>query len=306
MGLMREKRTARRVGLKRNDTKWAYLMLSPALILLLLFTILPFVYAVRQSFFDWTFYLEPKFVGLDNFINILKTKAFRTSIKNALRFVVTMVPLGMVTTFLYGFAITKIPKKVGDFCKSATYLPSVASSVVMSTTVLFVLNYRAGLLNELIVALGGHRLTFLTKPVQANISLILISTWLGLGGGCIMHFAGLISIPPEFYEAASMDGANGLQKLIYITLPQMKNIFVLQCINLTCGTLQMLDMPMFLTGGGPLDSTLTPMLYIYQNYTKQDVTMGATIAGSLMLMVFISIVNGFVFKIIRSEKSIEG
>jgi ABC-type sugar transport system permease subunit len=94
--------------------------------------------------------------------------------------------------------------------------------------------------------------------------------------------------------------------MIYITLPQMKNIFVLMCISLTAGTLQMFDIPYMLTAGGPSNSTLTPMLYLYNNYRDVSKGMGYTIAGAILMLIIIVMINSVVFAVIKSEKSVEG
>ena len=102
------------------------------------------------------------------------------------------------------------------------------------------------------------------------------------------------------------DRANALHKLIYITIPQMKNIFILVTISGVTGTVQMFDLPFIMTAGGPVNRTLTPMLYLFNQYRDPNRTLGFTVAGALVIMVFISIINSFIFTIIRSEKSIEG
>ena len=136
--------------------------------------------------------------------------------------------------------------------------------------------------------------------------MILPTVWVGLGGNTILMYAALVNVPPEYYEAASVDGAGALKKMIYITLPQMKNIFVLMCISLTAGTLQMFDIPYMLTGGGPSNSTLTPMLYLYNNYRDASKGMGYTIAGAILMLIIIVMINSVVFAVIKSEKSVEG
>jgi ABC-type sugar transport system permease subunit len=154
--------------------------------------------------------------------------------------------------------------------------------------------------------LGFKRIAFFTSPWLATFSISAVSIWIGLGGNTILMYAALLNIPKEYYEAASIDGAGSLSKMLFITIPQMKNIFILICINLTTGTLQMFDLPYMMTGGGPANQTLSPMLYLYNNYRDVDKGLGYTIAGALIIMVVISIVNAVIFRIIKSEKSLEG
>lgn len=116
--------------------------------------------------------------------------------------------------------------------------------------------------------------------------------------------AGLLDIPQTYYEAAEVEGANGLEKLLYITIPSMKNIFILVCITLMTGTLQVFDVPYMMTGGGPADDNLTPIVYIFNNF-KNNPTMGPTVAASLLMVIVIGFISGIIFKITSSEKSMD-
>jgi multiple sugar transport system permease protein len=190
--------------------------------------------------------------------------------------------------------------------KMLIYIPGTIAGIIAGIIFMFIFEFKGGLINQLVVAMGLERIAFKTNRFWAIFSIAVPTIWLGLGGGTILNFAGLINIPTEFYEAASIDGASGFHKLIYITIPQMRNIFVLQCIGMTTGTLQMFEIPMMMTGGAPRESTLTPMLYIYNGFRNAGGNMGDTISGALLMMIIIAIINSFVFTIIKSEKSIEG
>lgn len=190
--------------------------------------------------------------------------------------------------------------------KTAIYIPGIISGIATSVIFIFILDYKGGVINQTLMQLGIGRIGFLNNPFWAYIAVILPTVWVGLGGNTILMYAALVNVPPEYYEAASVDGAGALKKMIYITLPQMKNIFVLMCISLTAGTLQMFDIPYMLTGGGPSNSTVTPMLYLYNNYRDASKGMGYTIAGAILMLIIIVMINSVVFAVIKSEKSVEG
>jgi ABC-type sugar transport system permease subunit len=291
---------------KQHNQLIAYVMLSPAVLGLVVFVIIPLFMALRYSFFDVSFYTDSVFVGLENFRIILSTTVFRQTLINAGKFLIIIVPGQMITAFLLANALRALPRAYSDFAKTALYIPHVISGIAIAMIFNFIFNYSGGVINQTIRGLGFERIAFFTNPVSAVFTISFVSIWCGLGGNTILMYAALINIPKEYYEAASVDGAGSVRKMFFITLPQMKNIFVLIVVNLTTGTLQMFDLPYMMTGGGPLQKTITPMLYIYQNYNNRDKGLGYAIAGALIIMVFISAVNSIIFRIIRSEKSLEG
>lgn len=290
----------------RRDMKTAYLMLTPAILCLTVFVIIPIIMAVQKSFYNWSFYTESTYVGLNNFRMIVLNEYFRQALINIIKFVAVIVPLSLTTTFFFALVLRRLSKRTTSLVKSAIYIPGIIAGIIVSAVFAVVFDYRAGLLNQLIMDLGGKRIAFLNDSIWSFWSIVLTTLWMGLGGGTILMFAALVGIPDEYYEAASIDGANAFQKMLHVTLPQMKNIIVLQTISGVSGTLQMVDLPMFLTNGGPLNKTLTPMLYIYNNFRDRNKTMGFTIAGALLIMIVIALINSLVFRLIQSERSIDG
>lgn len=290
----------------RKEMKTAYLMLLPGFALLSLFVLYPLFTAAYRSLYDWTFYVEATYIGLENYKTILQSSIFRQTIGNALRFVVFQVPLGILIPFLYAVLLKTLNERMSGFIKCAVYIPGILSGAVASIMVLALFNYRGGWFNQIVMGLGFKRIAMTKSVFWSYFAIIGTNVWMGLGGGAILNYAGLAGIPQTYYEAASLDGASGLQRLWYITVPQMKNLFILQIINGTSGTLQMFDMPNFITAGGPVNSTTTPVLYLYMLYRDTTKTMGYTISAAMILMVIIAVINAFVFRIIRSEKTIEG
>lgn len=292
--------------MQRSDMRMAYLMLLPAVALLGVFVIAPLVMSIQKSFYDWNFYKDSVFVGFDNFRVIAINKSFQRAIVNALKFVVILVPLQIVVQFAFAHLLKSLSTRFSNAVKTAIYIPGIIAGIIAGIIFMFMFEFKGGLINQLLTGLGLDRIAFKNDGFWAMISIVIPSVWLGFGSGTILNFAGLIGVPGEYYEAASIDGAGAVRKLISITLPQMKNIFVLQCINMTTATLQMFELPMIMTKGGPRESTLTPMLYMYNNFKNAGRSMGETIAGALLMMILIALINSFIFKVIKSEKSIEG
>lgn len=307
-GAVRVPRRGRRrlTAIEKKELPVVYLMLAPAILLLTVFVVVPLFIALERSFYDWTFYKPSTFVGWDSYRIIINNYFFRQSVKNAFKFVIIIVPLMMIIAFALSHLIRSLGPRMSNVYKGIIYIPTVVSGIAASVIFIFVLDFRGGIINQTLLALGGERIAFMTSSAWATTAVSGVTLWLGFGINTILMYAALTSIPTEYYEAASIDGASGFQKMYHVTIPQMKNIFVLIAVQLTTGTLQMFDIPYLLTGGGPRNQTLTPMLYLYNNYRDANKGMGYTIAGALIMMVLITAINSIIFRVIRSEKMVDG
>jgi multiple sugar transport system permease protein len=293
-------------SIEKKEMPIAYLMLAPALILLTIFVVVPLIIAINRSFYNWTFYKESEFVGWDSYRIIVTNPFFQQAVKNALKFVVIIVPSTLILTFLMGVFLKSLTPKTANTFKGIIYIPTVLSGIAASVVFRFVLDYRGGVINQALMAMGFQRVAFLNSPWGATLAISVITLWMGFGANTILMYAALNNISPSYYEAAEIDGANRFKQMIYVTIPQMKNIFILMTVSLTTGTLQMFDIPFMLTGGGPVNKTLTPMLYLYNNYRDASKGMGYTIAGALIMMVIITALNLVIFRVIHSEKMVDG
>lgn len=287
------------------DNLTAFAMIIPAVIIMTIFCYIPLVNSVSKCFTDWTFYKAPNYVGLRNFKQALTSTSYMRSMTNIVYFVCTVIPLQVVLGFLFAHVIMRLTPRFGSTVKTAIYVPSVISGIIASIMFAGLFNYKGGLINYCLIKLGVGRVAFFTEPTLARWTIIITNIWLGVGNTTLLLLAGLMNVPANYYEAASIDGANALEKMIYITLPSMKNIFVLLIVQMMAGTLQMYDVPMQLTGGGPFEMTNTPMLYIMNTFRSSTDTMGYTIACSLLMMVIVVILNSIVFRLIKSEKSMD-
>ncbi len=288
---------------KKMDHRTAYLMIAPALLLLTIFVYYPLVLAVEKSFTDWKFYGESTFVGLGNFSMVLKNQLFQQSIGNIVWFVLLIIPAELILGFLMAHVLKNMSEKMGAFVKTSIYVPTVIAGVVASVIFLFIFNYQGGIINYVVRQLGGKRIAFFNSAWTSRLSISITTLWMGLGYNSLVMYAGLQNIPQSYYEAAEVDGAGAWKKLVNITIPSMRNVFILILINLTTGTLQMFDLPYMMTNGGPVNTTLTPMMFVYNNFKSSDYSMGYTIAAALLMMIVIGALSSIVFRLIGSEKS---
>lgn len=291
---------------RRMDHRTGYLMVIPSLAFLAVFVYIPLFMAVDKSFTNWNFYAEHQtFMGLENFRMVLNNQFFQKSITNILWFALMIIPAQLVLTFLFAHVLRGMNPRLGTFAKTGVYVPTVISGIVASVIFLFIFNYQGGIINFLVRQLGGRRIAFFNDAMTARMVISLTSIWMTFGYLSLVMFSGLINIPNSYYEAAEVDGAGTLAKLFHITIPSMKNVFVLVTINMTTTTLQMFDLPYMMTDakGGPVNATLTPMFYIYNNFKSADYSMGYTVAAALLMMIVIGVLSSFVFRLIRSEKA---
>lgn len=305
---MAQAKATSRSATRRMDHWTAYLMILPSIVMLGIFVLVPLFMALEKSFTDWKFYAGSNFIGLKNFGTVLQNQLFRQSLGNILWFAAVIIPTQIAASFLFAHVLKGMAPRLGAYAKTAVYVPTVISGIVASVIFLFIFNYQGGILNYIVRQLGGKRIGFLAEPGLAKISVSAAVLWLGFGYNSLVMYAGLQNIPQSYYEAAEVDGANAFTKLTRITIPSLKNVFILVTINMMTGTLQMFDLPyMMMNGtGGPVNSTLTPMIYIYNNFKTPDYTMGYTVAAALCLMVVIGLLNSVVFTLIGSEKAQDG
>lgn len=299
------KRKSRLTAIERREAKVGYIMLAPAVCCLSLFVIVPLGMAVYNSFHNWNFYRDGDFVGLKYYIMVLKSPIYHQAYKNVFKYMI-FVPLGIAVNFSFALLLRSLNDRFVKIVKVVTYIPGMTAGIVTGTLFAFMFNYNGGIVNQFIQALGFDRIAFDAHPGTAMALIQIPSFWLGLGSGMIMNYAGLMGIPMEYYEAASIDGANAFYRFIHITIPQMKNIFFLQAIGGITGCLMIFELPYSLTGGGPLSSTMSPALQLFYHYRSTNFPKSAVLAASLILMVIIAMINAVIFKFFNSEKSLEG
>ncbi|MFT8813671.1 carbohydrate ABC transporter permease [Oenococcus sp.] len=248
---------------KRNNQAWWYIF--PALLLLALFLFIPALLSIYYSLTNY-YMLAPQdrqFVGLLNYLNLFKDPVFWTSVKNIGQFVLFVMPIQVGTAL--GLALIVNRKRPWNtFFKVSFFAPVVVSLAVTSVLWLYILNPDQGLLNNLLIKLGMHAQPLLTSPKQAMFAIIGLSAWQGAGYQMLIFLAGLQNIPTELYEAARIDGASKWERFLHITLPLLKPTSLMILTTTFIDAFKLIIQPMIMTQGGPLNSTITPVYYIYR------------------------------------------
>lgn len=248
---------------KKEVTK-AFLFLLPALVLGTLFIILPITLSIIYGFTDY--YLltpnETKFVGLKNFSTMLKDPMVIKAFINTAYFVVMVIPVQLGMALILAVLVNK-KFKFNTLYRTAFYAPNIISLVVLSLLWNMLLSPNGGLINTLLQSIGLPAQPFLSSPKQAMPTIMFISSWQGAGFQMMIFLAGLSNIPTDQYEAADIDGASKWKQFLYITLPGLRPVAIFVLVTTIISAFKLIVQPMVMTGGGPLDSTLTIVYHIF-------------------------------------------
>ena len=265
---------------KFKENLLGYGFLSPALILLFIFLIIPVGMVIYYAFTDY-YMLAPderKFIGLDNFFRLAKDKTFIKSSWNTVQFVIWIIPVQLGAAL--GMALIVNKKRKGNiFFKVAFFASVVMSLVVISILWLYLLNPNNGLLNALLEKVGIAKQPFLTSPKQAMYAIVFVSAWQGAGYQMLLFLGGLQNIPQDVYEAAEIDGISKWNQFRYITMPLLKPTALFVLLTTLISAFKLLVQPMVMTQGGPANSTITMVYYIYRKgFTDRLVGYSSSIA----------------------------
>ncbi|MEQ7217008.1 sugar ABC transporter permease [Vagococcus fluvialis] len=263
-----------------KDNILGYSFLSPALILLTIFLLVPVGMVFYYAFTDY-YLLTPdarQFVGLENFKRLMSDPIFKKSILNTVKFVVWIIPVQLGAALGMALLINK-QRKGNMFFKVAFFAPVVMSLVVISILWLYLLNPNEGLINALLNKVGISSMPFLTSPKQAMYTIVFVSAWQGAGYQMLLLLGGMQNIPQDVYEAAEIDGFSKFQQFWYITLPLLKPTAIFVLLTTLISAFKLIVQPMVMTQGGPMNSTMTMVYYIYQTgFTDRLVGYSSSIA----------------------------
>jgi len=280
-----------RVSRKLEEALTGYLFVSPWIILSILFTFGAMLYVFYLSFTNKQLLNTPEFIGFDNYGKVLSNKLFHTAVFNTVLY--SVVVTFFQTWLALVLAVALNAKIRGQrFFRTAWYLPSVTSSVVISLIFVWVFQ-KEGILNYLLATLFGwtgfQPVAWLTDArAHTALPALMILNILTTSPTFMLYFlAALQDIPEEVYEAASIDGCTGVQRFFRITVPLLKPIIFLVVVLGTIGTLQVFDQAYIMTNGGPLDQTTTINLLIYRSvFTDFSLSTAATISFLLFALIF--------------------
>jgi multiple sugar transport system permease protein len=280
-----------RETLRQMRKQWsAYLFLSPWFIIFFTFTLFSLVFSFYISFREWDPIETAKpWVGLENYIRLFKDEKFFQSLWNTLLFTGFGVPLGMASGLLVALLLNTKVRGQGLF-RTFYYIPVITPLVVSSVIWKWIYQGDYGLLNYYLLKLGiiKEKLLWLADPDLAMPALIIMGVWMGTGGIMVMYLAGLQSIPEELYDAAKVDGANGFQRMLYVTIPLLAPTTFYVLITSIIGSFQSFAHIYIMTNGGPLGRTTVIGYYVYlKGFRHFEMGYASAIAYVLFAIIFI-------------------
>lgn len=267
--------------------KYFVIFILPALIIYLLFSIIPFLYTIYYSFTDYTDMnpINLHFVGLKNYIKVLQTPVMLAAIKNSVIYAILLTGFQTLLGLPLAFVLNQ-KLKSRNLLRAVFFFPAVFSSLIIGYLWNFIMSSSDfGLINNILHQLGQGTLNFFTSK-NALYSVILTQIWQWTGWAMVIFLANLQSISPDLYEAAEIDGANGLKKFIYVTLPLMCPSVKIVIVTGLIGGMKVFDIIYSMTSGGPGDATQTVMTVMM----KKGISEGFYSTGSAFGVCFFIIV----------------
>jgi multiple sugar transport system permease protein len=287
---------------KITDGQLAWVLLSPVVIYLITVMVAPLFWAVGVSFTNKAIGMAGRFIGMQNYLELIHDPVFLRSISNTLFYtgaaVIAKVILGIVMALVLNEAI-----KLRGLFRALLILPWTLPSLVSIFTWQWMFSDIGGVLNYILtgIHLVNEPVGWLSDPVMAMFSVILVNTWRGMPFVGISVLAGLQTIPATLYESAIIDGANVWQRFFYITLPSVKGVVLLATLVTLIWTLNDFEIIWLLTGGGPSNATQVISTYSYV-YGFRNFYLGKAIAVSVLTMPFIIMLVNWVTKKTLSDK----
>lgn len=269
-----------------------YFFLAPALGTLLIFFFLPVVAAFLMSFTDFDIYSlgslkKARFIFLQNYRYLLSDPLFWKSLMNTCYFVLVGGPLTIATALMAAIALNSRLLHFKSIFRLALFMPVVTTLVAVAVVWRYLYHPRFGAVNYLLTLLGRDTIDWLGDPQWAMPALIILAVWKNFGYHMMIFLAGLQAIPEYLYEAARLDGAGWWRQFRHITLPQLAPTTFFVTIITIIGYFQFFAEPYVMTQGGPINSTLSIVLYLYQQgFRWWRMGYASAIALMLFLIVF--------------------
>lgn len=268
-----------------NEGLWALLFLLPAVIGLGLFNAIPTLQSFYLSLTTWNFLGTPRFVGLANYQALFADSLFYQVFGQTLVFGFTTVAGEVVLALAIALLLARPLRGMAIF-RTAFFLPVVTSLVAVSILWGWIYDPQIGVLNWLLGKLGISPIPWLSEPGWAMAAVVILSIWKGLGYNIILLLAGLSAIPQQYDEAAQVDGANGAQRLWYVTLPLLAPTLFMVITVALINAFQAFDAIYMLTGGGPANSTSVMVYWLYkQAFQYYHVGKASAIAYVLFALI---------------------
>ncbi|MFI9755421.1 carbohydrate ABC transporter permease [Streptomyces collinus] len=277
----------------------ATLFLTPTIVGIVIFTVVPIVGSVILSLFHWNVIDSPSYAGLSNYGEVFGDETVLVSFRNTLVFMVLAVALQLLVALALALTINgRMPVWLRSVFRSAFFFPLVLSAASISVVMKYLFNQDFGVINWALGFVGIAPVPWLTSENAAMATVVLVYVWQQFGFSFLLFVGGLNNIPKEIHEAAALDGATGLRKHLTVTLPLLSPTLLVASVVGIINALQVFEQPYVLTNGGPGDSTRTVVMVIYETAFEQ-LRFGEASAVGVLLFVLIMAVTALQFRLSR-------
>ncbi len=275
-----------------------YLLVSPYLIFVTVFVMFPVLFCFFLTFHKWNIISPMHFIGVDNYARLFHDRLFWKAIGNTLKFLLLHIPLQLVVSLFLAQLLNQKIKAI-SFFRASFFLPVIVSGVVVTILWQQLFGFDSGIFNRMLSAIGLPKIGWLVNPDVAIYSIAVMATWKNVGLYVILFLVGLQTVPPQYYEAAKLEGATRWQQFYHITLPMINPTIFLVVVLSTIGGFSLFIEPYIMTGGGPLNQTLSAVLYIYkQAFQYYNMGYSATLGFfyAIMIMTVVVLQKKFIEK----------
>jgi len=284
---------------------WAFA--TPALLIITVFFFVPVLAALIVSLTDFDLYAladirNLRFVGLGNYRHLLHAPDFWRAVANTGYFVAVGVPLSLAASLASALLVNSRLAYLAAFFRTAFFAPVVTTLVAVAVVWRYLLHTRYGLLNYALAHIGIHPIDWLGDPHWALPAIILFAVWKNFGYNMVIFLAALQSIPADLYEAARLDGASLWQEFRRITLPMLRPTLLMVSILTVAGYFQLFAEPYVMTQGGPLQSTVSVLYFMYEEGFKWW-NLGSASAVAFLLFLMILAVTALQLRLARDAEA---
>lgn len=279
--------------------KWSYFFIAPSMILFAIFVGYPVLRAVVMAFQKVTL-RESTWIGLQNFRDVFTSQLFLDSMWHTFIYAFFVVAAWIISSLIVAALLQPLANRLQSLFRGAFYLPYVTSIIVISLVWIWIFEPDFGFFNFVLRSLGLPRVLWLQDPDMALWSIVISTILVVPGTGVVLYSASIGSIPRELYEAAEVEGANGIQKWLRITIPLLKPTTLYLMVIYTIAGFQIFERVYIMTRGGPINRTTTIVQLIYLT-AFSDFNFGRASAQALILFAIIAIFSFFQFRVLSTD-----
>lgn len=266
-----------------------YLFIAPGYLAFIAFMLIPILFAISLSFYKASFDISARqFVGFDQYVQLSKDPVFKQALINTVAYTFVIVPATLLISLVIALLIDPLGSKAQAFFRGAFYLPGVAGGVVLSVVYLWIFNPTYGLLNYLLGLFDIKPVLWLATSPYSFIAVCAVVLTFTIGQPIILLLAGLAGIPQDILDAATVDGATGLQKAFYIRLPLLRPVLLFVLATQTIQVFQLWEVIYMVTGGGPYNTSTSLVFLIFQTaFLNSNYGRASAIGVVLMLIILV-------------------